>query len=230
MAGRPWTESELATVRAEYGTTPARELAARLGRSPRAVYQAADRMGLAHQHRTDVTLTWEAELRRLHALGHCDTDIAARLGCERHTASKHRRRLGLVGHARGERTRAKVRATTAEQCRRAGVANLGALRSLVFARRSAEAGWPAGLRPREVDILDALAIRGPLTRREIAGAVGMRWLGSRKSLKCRGGRGSYLADLIAAGLVVSLGRVVSGRGKGGSSQLYSLALDLERRA
>jgi hypothetical protein len=46
MNGRPWTESELKTLRAEYSDTPAKTIAEKLGRSLQAVYGQAKKFGL----------------------------------------------------------------------------------------------------------------------------------------------------------------------------------------
>jgi hypothetical protein len=152
------------------------------------------------------------------------------LGCDRHTAAGHRRAAGLASNRLHPRQRARVAEKTREQCRAAGVRSLAEVRVLAFRVFAAGSGWPADLKPRHVHILDALEAMGPMTRPEIAAAVGMPWKGSRASLKCKYGRGSYLADLIAAGLVVSLGKIAGGpgKGKGGAMQVYSLAMAAER--
>lgn len=225
---RRWTEAERETLRCSYATVAASELAMRLDRSVSSVYQEALKLGLQKVQHVKTGLAFRAELRRLHALGFSDAEAAGELGCERHTVGDWRRRLGLCSNARSERVRAKVRATTARQVAEAGVASLGEIRALAFRQFAAESGWPEDLRPRAVQILDLLAIRGPMTRREIAEAIGMPWKGSRKSLTSNDAEGSYLAHLMARGLVVSLGRVVRGVGSGKSVQLYSLALTAER--
>ena len=228
MAGRPWTERELAIMRRDYHRIPSPVLGLRLGRTARSVYMKAKDLGLATQHRTDTGPAFQAELSRLNALGWADPEVAAALGCERHTVSRWRGILGLPARTFSERNRRNVAGKTAEQCRAAGVGSLAEVRVLVFRRRAVESGWPADLRPRAVAILDALAARGPMTRREIADAVGMPWKGSRASLCSNDPEGCYLGHLMARGLVVDLGRVVRGPGRGGSAHLYSLGLNVER--
>lgn len=75
--------------------------------------------------------------------------------------------------------------------------------------------------------------RGPMTRLELAEAIGMAWKGSRKSLAGNGPGGSYLPTLMRRGLVVSLGRIVQtgpkGKRKGRNVHLYSLPLTIQRR-
>jgi hypothetical protein len=69
-----------------------------------------------------------------------------------------------------------------------------------------------------------------MTRPQIAEAVGMPWKGSRASLRSNDPEGSYLAHLIARGLVVDLGRLVKEGGQGRNRHLYSLAIDVEKGA
>jgi DNA-binding transcriptional ArsR family regulator len=225
---RYWTDTERQHLQRLYPNHTVTVIARRLGRSPKAIYQEADKLGLSKVIRTPTGLAFRAELRRLNGLGYSDTEIAESIGCERHTISKWRQRLNLPSNARGDRYKARVRVKTAEQCRKAGVSTLGAVRALAFRKRAAEAGWPADLRPRAVEMLEALSARGPLTRREIAEAIGMPWKGSRWSLKSNDPEGSYLAHLMAQGLVISLGRLVRQGGKGRNCHLYSLALDAGR--
>lgn len=46
MSGRPWTDRERELVRAQYPTRDAREIAQEIGRSPRAVWEQAAKMGI----------------------------------------------------------------------------------------------------------------------------------------------------------------------------------------
>lgn len=232
MARRDWMPAEIDTLVRLYPTTTAPELAAALGRSVGSVYLAAHARGLRKATRARGGRAFLAELRRINRLGIPDTGAARVLGCDRHTVSKWRERLGLPSHARGERYRERVAEATARQCRDLGVSSFAEVRSLSFKLRAIVAGWPADLRPREVQIVEALSARGPMTRREIADAIGMPWKGSRKSLTGSVPGGTYLAHLVSLGLVVSLGRVgtVRGRGRGYSVQVYSLALSTERKA
>lgn len=225
-AKRPWTDAERDTVRRLYREVGTAEIARRVGRTARSVYQQADKLGLVTP-RTRIDGRFLATLRRLHARGWSDAEIASEFVCERHTVSKHRRALGLPSNRGSARYRARVAAKTREQCKAAGVKSLAEVRALAFRERARRAGWPEDLRPRAIQMLDALAVLGPLTRREIADAIGMAWHGSRSSLKARG-NSTYLAELMSLGLVVSLGKVVGGNGKGGNVQLYSLALTTER--
>jgi hypothetical protein len=229
---RPWTAEDLAALRRLYPTTPAPAIAAALGRSPSSIYQAAAARGLTKASPARRGRAWLAELRRLNALGISDTGASRVLGSERHTVSLWRKRLGLPENAHSVRQRARAREATARQCASLGVPSLAAVRSLAFKLRAINAGWPAGLdlRPRELQILDALEACGPMTRRELAAAIGMPWKGPRKSLTGNVPGGSYLAHLLSMNLVTCLGRIEKRNGRGRSVNVYSLALDAERRA
>jgi hypothetical protein len=140
--------------------------------------------------------------------------------------------MGLPPNRGSDHYRRAVRSRTGEQLERGGFRSLAELRSWVFRRMAEKAGWPADLRPRHVDILNALWDRGPMTRRELADAIGMRWLGSRGSLKSSDPEGSYLAHLTRRGLVMRMPRArrMTGQGKGRSCDIYMLSLDIERRS
>lgn len=228
MSGRSWTDSERSLLADLYPVMDGQEIARRLNRSVRSIYQRAVIDGLRCFFRIKVDDKFLRRVRRLNEQGLADTEIARKLGCDRHVVSRRRRAMGLPSNQYGERFRARVAEKTREQCQRAGVASLGEYRALVYRVRAIKAGWPSDLRWRSVQILDALAAHGPMTRRQIAEKIGAPWLGSRKTLKSNDPEGSYLANLVARGLVVRLGRLVRGAGRGGSVNLYSIAIDAER--
>lgn len=223
---RFWTDDERVILRRLYRKAITIDIAKRLSRTTRAIHHQADLLGLV-EPKTRIDARFLAKLKQLHARGWTDSEIANELGCARRVAGKYRRHLGLPSNRVSAHYRARVAAKTREQCKAAGVASLAEVRALAFRSRARRAGWPEDLPPRAIEILDALESRGPLTRREIADAIGMEWHGSRASLKARG-NSTYLAELMDRGLVVSLGKVVRGTGRGHSVQLYSLALVTER--
>lgn len=218
-----------------YGHVPAWELAEYLEMSLSSLHQAAVRLGVARKL-CPRGKPLDAYVRERHAEGWSDRETAAgwtelHPGChpmERHTVGVVRQRLGLPENTLSQHRRQRVAARTRAQCEAAGVANLAALRAKVFAERAEKAGWPRGLRPRAVQMLNALWDIGPMTRHELAAAIGMPWKGSRKSLVSNDPEGTYLARLMAMGLVITFGRVAKGRGKGKSVQVYSLPLWIER--
>ena len=227
MSGRPWTDQDLAELQRAYGREPVRAIAARLGRTMGAVYNAAGAHELADAQRP-ITRRDERVIRRLNRAGYTDTEIAQELGRERHTVSLRRKRLGLPCQRSSDRRRLQISQSTRRQCQRIGVDSLGQIRALSLKIQVIRSGWPPDLEWRSTHILDLLEKHGPMTRRQLVAGLGMVWRG-RDSLKSNGPRGSYLAELVARGLVLNLGRVVKGVGKGKSVYLYSLALGAERR-
>lgn len=238
MTTRPrkfWTHEEDARLRELYGTMHARQIAAILGREVHSVHNRCFKLRIGEQHgvvRIFHGPAFEAYLRKQHALGLSDEEISAGYSkivgrhVDRHTVGAWRRRLGLGHNAYSEHQRNRVRIKTRAQLKAAGLSSMGELRRQAWARHARRLGWPEDLRPRAIQILHALYTRGPMTRREIATAIGMPWKGSRKSLVSNDPEGSYLAHLIRRGLVISLHRAgkVTGQGKGRSVNIYTLPL------
>ena len=224
---RPWSPYEAGFLRQHYGKMPTASIAGHLRRKIGMIHQAADRYGLMTRRRRWTPAELKFVMDR-HAEQWCDSEIAAVLKCNRRTVGSLRERLGLPANDRCERYRQRVREKTREQLDKAGLVNMAYLRLAVWRERAKAAGWPEDLRPRAVEIMTALWERGPMTRRQIADAVGMPWKGSRKSLVSSDPEGSYLANLQARGLVVRLGRLAQGCGSGYSTNLYSLPLWIER--
>ena len=226
---RFWTPDEVEALRQLYRRVPAHEIAELLGRTKSQVQQAGSRYGF-HKEACPWDARTIARLRRLHARGWSDTEIAKAIGSERHVVGERRAKLGLPSVLWSGHQRRRVAAKTREQLRKAGVPTLGALRVKVYRDRARAAGWPEDLRPRAVQILSVLWERGPQTRRQLADAIGMPWKGARHSLTSNDPEGSYLAHLARRGLVVRLGRHVKrpGAGRGSSTNLYSLPLGIRR--
>ena len=231
---RHFTSTECATIRTLHGSTNAREIAQRVGRSVSSVHQAIARLGLASS-RTRHGVEFDAFVREHHALGWSDTQIAAEYSprvdrkVDRHTVGDRRVQLGLASVLHSEHQRARTRANTRRQLDRAGLASMAQLRLKAWADAARRLGWPDDLRPRELQILHALYTIGPMTRREIADAVGMPWKGTRHSLHSNAPEGSYLATLISRGLAVDIGRSRRGPGigKGHPPHIYSLPLHVQ---
>lgn len=223
----PWTEAEISLLREQYAQRTAADLAAELGRPVSQVTNELQRLGL-RKFRRPFARTPQAEqrLRDLHAQGWTDSEIARDLDVERHSIHAWRKQLGLACNKHSERARRRVAANTAEQVRAAGLKSLAEVRSRARRSWARQCGWPEDLRPRAVQILNLLAAHGPMTRRQIADAAGMPWKGTRKSLVSMDPEGSYLAHLVARGLVVNLGRIHKGNGRGGSTCVYTLALNV----
>jgi len=227
MPGKPWTESDDEYLRAHYGKgMTAKQIGEQLGGSVDRIRSRAWVIGLAGKQ-ADFGPDFEAFVREKNAIGWSDTEIAAAWKCDRHAVNYRRKRLGLPENAHttsSEHFRNRVRKKTQEQIEAAGVKSLGEIRAKAYREFAIKSGWPEDLRPRAVQILNTLWKNGPQTRKQLAAAIGMPWKGSRKSLHSNDPEGSYLAHLIKRGLVIALGRIVRGKGRGFSTQLYSIPL------
>lgn len=223
-----WTHAMEAALVVAYGLEPVAVIAASLGVSPRAVYNHAARLGLAQQ-RPQHTPALRAEMCRLSRAGQTDAEIAAALNVCRGSVRRARRQVSLPASAAGLlRTQ---RESIKKQRRTLGIKSGGELRALSYRKYAVENGWPAALRPREVQILNVLADRGvPMTRLELAHAIGIRTdrMGANGTLallaSCNGPGGTYTASLLRRGYLAVLKRAchVEGRGKGRSRDLYYL--------
>lgn len=223
---RPWTSKEKARLRRHYKKLPTRELAARLGRTPGQVHQTAARLGLTTP-RPEFTAAQERRLRRLHAQGLTDAAIARRMNLDRRWLRERRAALGLPVNT--EAVRQVLRDNVRRQAQSLGIRHGGDLRRLAFRAYARRHGWPEDLPPRCVQILDLLHARGPMTRRQLAAALGFRTEGrpSRRLLKGRVPGGSYPGYLLQRGLIIALGRVYCRQYFW--EQLYALSLSAERR-
>jgi DNA-binding NarL/FixJ family response regulator len=220
-----WTADEIAILRREYPRLNVKVLAARLKMTLKQVYGAAHACGLARR-RVPIA-EHRAAICRLHGEGLSDTQIADRLGVSRSAVSSLRRRLGLPRNA-DALLEAQHRAI-ASQARTLKIRPGGTLRALGHRRFAEEHGWPAHLKPREVQILNALVRGGSMTRSQLAEAIGMRTdliggNGYPTFLRSSRGAGSYTANLQRYGLVTYLHRSrPSGRqGHGRLPGLYVL--------
>lgn len=225
---RPWTPTERHYLHVRRDDT-AKTIAAALGRSVKAVELQRFFQGL-----TKKRLSFGEDFARYfqdrYSEGWSDEDIAKGWGCIRGTVGDYRRRLKLPHNRFSRHVRQKVAAKTLEQAEKAGVRNLAEVRVLAFRNYASSYGWPEDLRPREVHILNAILKHGPMTRRQMCDAIGLKWHGSRHSLKCKHDRGGYVSNLLARGLLVSLGKIAKGKGKGSSRQVYTVPLFTERKA
>ena len=241
-----WSSDRIRFLLSKYGTMTASAIAKQLGCSTKSIYQAADRFGLsAKRPRLEKRPGLTRRVRQLHSRGFSDIEIAEDIGVDPHGIGRLRAHLGLASNAHSLRQRDKTRRTTARQCRKAGVRSLGELRAKALKQYAIDRGWPADLKKRQVQILELIWQRGPMTREEIGRALGMR-LRRRPNgrywypMMCNtaNGRGatSYTGDLINRGLLITLGRIVQNRppgaknGQGHNTVLYSLPLDISKAA
>jgi len=222
-----YTSKEDAVLKRSYGRKPVAEIALCLGRTASSIYQRANRLGL-HQQRDKAEIDRrKRKLRSLVANGLSDSEVASKLGMDRRALTEMRCRMGIAANGRGERYRRRVAKKTKEQCRKAGVKNLAALRAKRFSEFVSSLGWP-GVSVRAAQIAETLYRRGPMTRRQICKAIKMPWRGSRKSLSTnRVPGGSYMAELQSAGIVVRLEAAITHKGRGNHEDLYMIGLGVE---
>ncbi len=239
--GRPYTEDEIEFIRTNYGKTPARGIGRTLGRSQRSIYGKAYDLGL-NNPREILGSDFLAFFRSKHALGWSDGAIARARGVCRHAVGHLRRKLGLPA-IYTPWIRAQAAKRTREQLRAAGLPSLAALQKKVWRQRVKASGWPEDITWRQVQILNLLWERGPMTREQIGQSLGFKKKKrSGRALdwypmmcnggQCRdGGGATYLSDLMKRGLVISLGKVAGGGGRLGQYKVcvYSLPLGIERR-
>lgn len=215
-------------MRKHYGSRTAGQIARHLGRSVGSVYQHANQIGVVKARDRDNESKEMETIRRLHAEGFNAAEIQAKTGVPSRTVNLRLNRMGLKPHGRHERYRKKAAKRAVAQCKAAGVKSLGELRSKEMKRVARGLGWPESLSLRAVQILETLYRCGPMTRKQIAEAIGMRWNGSRRTFSNSRVPGhSYLAELQRAGLVVRLESAITHKGKGNHQDLYLVALEVE---
>ncbi len=227
MAGRPWTSKEDAIIRRHYKKKSVAWIAQRVDRTDRSVYQRAKTLGLCEERNQSEIDDRKSQIVLLLSQGLSDSEVANQVGMDRRALTEMRNRMGIEANGRNDRYRQRVSQKTREQCRRAGVANLAAIRAKQFRQFVDDLGWP-NLSVRAAQIAETLHRNGPMTRRQICQAVGLRWKGSRHSLSnSRVPGGSYMAELQRAGIVVRLESAISLRGSGNQHDLYMIALGKE---
>lgn len=230
-----WSKEEIEFLRDKMRTESFHSIAEQLGRTWHAVRTKVWKIGfrpiLERMKAEHVD-----EIRRLHALGMCDPDIAHTLGFDRSTIGYRRRSLGLKSNASSCRHREKIRRNVKRQCERLGISSPGELRNVAWRKKAIEHGWPTEINGRcitrrQIEILDALYIYGPHTRVQLAKRLGMKtYANSCKALSSRGGGRSYMRELVESGLVMNLGRIVCTKrsGSGRNVCLYAISLTVER--
>lgn len=241
-----WTDADEDLVRRLYLQVPATQIARQLGVSVHKVRARARRLGVSQSRAWDEHRMAEV-IRRLNPQGYPDAEIARIEGADRHAVSRLRRQLRLPFQGNSDRRRRAIARKTAEQCDRAGVASLGALRAKIYMDRSRAMGWPADLPWRAGQILTLLWENGPMTRKQIVLALRPELgpdLTARRMDKAlmdndvhHGGRhpNSYLATLARRGLIIRLPRALQrtdlpqGQRQGRNVDLYTLPLTVERR-
>jgi hypothetical protein len=201
---RATTNEEIAFIDEHRDSKSIAEMATLLGRSYSWTFRKAHRDGWQTPAR--ITDRDKQQLAELAAKGLCNRCAGRVMKFGREVLRLWRRKLDLppadktVCPSCTQATRAR----TINQLARAGFENLAQVRSKAMADYVKRSGWPDHLRVRHVQILDALYMHGPQTRRQLAAHCGLQWRGSRQSLKSNDKGGTYLAHLIKLGMVIKL--------------------------
>jgi hypothetical protein len=187
-ARKHYDEDEREHLRRRYPHARRAVLARELGRSPQAVSQQASGMGLSKR---PTLAACEAELRRLHAAGLLDSQIAPLLGLSQgYTVGRWRKALGLPCNldkrARGKLAQKALRRKALLE----GAPTWGRL-TAQRRRLAADAAERGCVSMTQVDLCAALRLHGPLRVGEAA----------RLSGRDPSGVSRALADLLAAGVV-----------------------------
>jgi hypothetical protein len=220
---RFWTEKDSKYVCRWYLKKDSVQIAKDLNRSLKAVYLQARKLGLTTKRSAKQVQRRRETVRKYHAKGWSDSEIAKIVRLERRTVGEIRLKLGLPSNRGNERHRRRVAATTKIQLKKAGVKSLADIRSQAFKKFIVALGWPPTLSVRAAQIAHSLWKLGPMSRKQIAAVNDFEWKGSRKSLTSSTAGGSYLAELQRAGIVIRLGRVIVRGGRGNNCYLYMIA-------
>lgn len=158
----------------------------------------------------------------LHAEGHTDSEIGRRMRVKRRNVGCLRVRLGLPQNTAA--IKAAQRQAVRTQFERLGIRHGGDLHRLGYQRFAIANGWPADTSPRGVQILNVLAARGPMTRHDLAVAIGATAHDDQRKLLSGTARqhGSYTAELLASGLITHIRRNSGVFRKGQLPGLYLL--------
>lgn len=216
-SGKFYTDAEKAMVRDMYATHTAQQISQALYGNPRAVMRVrklAEKLGLRKWP------SWPPEVveavRRGHADRLDDNGIAARIGNGMTRLQvRHIRRDRLKLPAILDHVYAHQLAAVQKQFAALGIKNGGQLRALAHRKFARDNGWPADLRPRAVQIMNALITYGPQTRWELGERIGWNMERARKDPRTLLGsndkEGSYTGHLLARGLILRLPRARDGK-------------------
>lgn len=228
MQRKVFTPKEDKVIVSNWGKMVAAKIAKKLGRNVQSVYNRVHRLGIGEKHDKKAIAKRKVKIAALHAKGYSGQEIADRVKLTRRTVQGHLARMGLEANGRNERYRKRVAKRTKQQCRDAGVKNLAEVKAMEVRKLAYALGWPDHLSLRGIQIVELLYVQGPMTRKQIAAAIGMRWKSSRKALSnSRVPGGSYMAELLQAGLLVRLENAITHKGKGNHEDVYMVGLEIE---
>lgn len=173
---RPWTKEEEDFVRRNCVAMKYVDIAKALGRTRKSVLRRIQFLGLKPQ--LDRTRIVRATIVRMSAKGRTsDSEISKALDAEcgirlaPDGVASHRRELGIV-----------FPAEPIERAREYGQKQAAELRRKCEEYASSS-GWPESLLPRQLRLLNALAMRGPMTKKELSAAIDQSFHGVQITLR-----------------------------------------------
>lgn len=227
-----WTDAEKRLVSEHYRSKGAEWLAERLladfdsVRTPAAIARMALKLGAGKKKLFNASEDLKATIRRMHAEGFPDPDIAAETGCTSRQIGWVRRSMGIKGHRPGSLkiSRDRSREGLKRWLKARGISSPAYIRVEKWKAWARKLGWPDHLRPRQICFLHALYEHGPMTRRELCEAMGGEWKGSQGPFFDGGKFGSVLPSLERMGLVERSKRIARDPDTESPVNIYSLPL------
>ena len=221
MAGRDWTHKEIERLGDLVATQFSwQAVADRMpGRDLSSCRQKARRLGwFLNGPYAGKQPSLIETLRRRHAEGWSDMDIARELKRSRSLISRWRRDLGLPSLKNNQRHRAKQRDRMKRQLRRAGMNSLAEVRVAQRRRDAVQRGWPADCSPLECQALEHLEEHGEGTYHGLCEALGKPYH-KHRCLQLSSGL-QVFASLTKKGYARAIGRRQHAPGKGRTRWVY----------
>ena len=223
-----WTAAEDAMMRRRYGSVTCADLARELGRTTRSVYQRANKLDLVKRQNILTDQQIRRAVRQYHPRGLSDAEIAdvlrrsTGLQTDRHRIGKIRRSMKLGNTRLSAYQRGRVRDKTNEVLAAKGLQSLAEERAAQHLQFIRSLGWPDSLSLRSALVATLLWQRGPMTRLDICAALGLQ-NPHRTDPKSNRRGGTAMAELVRAGIAITLPKAKRGKGRGRSVNVYLIA-------
>jgi len=233
---RKWTDEENEALRAGWKRGCVASFAKRFGRSKTSVSQHATWLGLAIYRKRTCDPELLEFIREQHAAGLLDTEMH-RAWNDAHPSDPvtrericyvRRKFLGLDKNH--DQLKACKQRAYKRQMEVLGIKSMPDLWERHMRRQALKHGWPADVRPLEIQILDVMLDGEFRTRAEIAAAIGLRSNNQREWFKTSSGSQSAIANLVNRGLLRRSSRRTRRSRTGGSGRTsYEYWMPLEVR-
>ena len=215
---RRYSEAEYEAIRQRYPKEGSVRLAMDLGRAPGSIVAVAAHLGVSFHRRW--TSDEDRLLKGLHREKKSYRQISTRLDRSTSAIGKRLQDLGLTHRYDPAQRRRKLAAI-----HEPGPSSVETRWARVRLKLG-EHGWPPDLNPKEIKILNGIAERGPMTRRQLAELTDEpRAHDVRYQLRGHGGR-SAIARLLARRLLVRV--IIQGESRHRAA-VYAMPLDAQAR-